>query len=79
MSDVVKNLLKYFPDLVILTDLKGNIIDLSQSVLDLYKIKEKKEFIGKKPHTMIFLTKKGRTAFEEYRKKMKQFFDDMSS
>jgi len=40
-------------------------------------IKIKKEFIGKKPHTMIFLTKKGRTAFEEYRKKMEQFFDDM--
>ena len=40
-------------------------------------IEIRKEFIGKKPHTMIFLTKKGRTAFEEYRKKMKQFFDDM--
>ena len=40
-------------------------------------IEIKKEFIGKKPHTMIFLTKKGRVAFEEYRKKMKQFFDDM--
>ena len=42
-------------------------------------IEIRKEFIGKKPHTMIFLTKKGRTAFEGYRKKMKQFFDDMSS
>ena len=42
-------------------------------------IEIKKEFIGKKPHTMIFLTEQGRVAFEEYRKKMKQFFDDMSS
>ncbi|MBU0497998.1 MAG: transcriptional regulator [Candidatus Thermoplasmatota archaeon] len=36
-----------------------------------------KEFIGKKPHTMLKLTEQGRQAFEEYRKKMKQFFDDM--
>ena len=38
-----------------------------------------KEFVGKKPHTMLKLTEKGRQAFEEYRKKMKQFFDDMPS
>ena len=37
-----------------------------------------KEFVGKKPHTMLRLTKKGRVAFEEYKKKMKQFFDDIS-
>ena len=36
-----------------------------------------KEFVGKKPHTMLRLTKKGRMAFEEYRMKMKQFFDDL--
>jgi len=35
-----------------------------------------KEFIGKKPHTMLKLTKKGRRAFDEYRKKMKQFFNE---
>jgi len=40
-------------------------------------IKIKKEFLGKKPHTMLFLTDKGRVAFEEYRKNMKQFFDDL--
>ena len=40
-------------------------------------IKIKKEFLGKKPHTMLFLTDKGRAAFEEYRKNMKQFFDDL--
>jgi len=37
-----------------------------------------KEFVGKKPHTMLRLTKKGRNAFENYKKKMKQFFDDLS-
>jgi DNA-binding MarR family transcriptional regulator len=38
-----------------------------------------KEFVGKKPHTMLKLTEKGRRAFDEYRKKMKQFFNDMPS
>jgi len=37
-----------------------------------------KEFVGKKPHTMLRLTKNGRIAFEEYKKKMKQFFDEIS-
>lgn len=39
-------------------------------------IKIIKEFIGKKPHTMLKLTEKGRIAFNEYRKKMKQFFNE---
>lgn len=36
-----------------------------------------KEFVGKKPHTMLVLTHKGRIAFKEYRKNMKQFFDTL--
>jgi DNA-binding transcriptional ArsR family regulator len=36
-----------------------------------------KEFVGKKPHTMLKLTEKGRIAFDEYRKKMKQFFNEL--
>lgn len=40
-------------------------------------VKIVKEFVGKKPHTLLVLTKKGRTAFEEYRKNMKQFFNDL--
>jgi DNA-binding MarR family transcriptional regulator len=31
-----------------------------------------KEFVGKKPHTMIHLTEKGRAAFSDYRKKMRK-------
>ena len=34
----------------------------------------KKEFVGKKPHTMLELTKKGREAFRIYQKNMKQVF-----
>jgi DNA-binding MarR family transcriptional regulator len=38
-----------------------------------------KEFVGKKPHTMLKLTEQGRQAFKEYQKKMKQFFIDIPS
>jgi DNA-binding transcriptional ArsR family regulator len=41
-------------------------------------IKIIKEFMGKKPHTMLKLTEKGRQAFEGYQKQMKQFFNDIS-
>jgi DNA-binding transcriptional ArsR family regulator len=36
-----------------------------------------KEFVGKKPHTMLKITEKGKRAFDEYRKQMKQFFNDI--
>ncbi len=37
-----------------------------------------KEFVGKKPHTMIRLTRSGRSAFDSYRKNMKKLFDGLS-
>lgn len=36
-----------------------------------------KEFIERKPHTALALTKKGRTAFREYRKKVKKFVEKL--
>jgi len=36
-----------------------------------------KEFVGKKPHTMLHLTKEGRAAFQAYRQSMKQVLDDL--
>jgi len=36
-----------------------------------------KEFIERKPHTALALTKKGRAAFKEYRKKVKQFVEKL--
>ena len=36
-----------------------------------------KEFIGKKPHTMLKLTDKGKQAFDKYRQQMKQFFNEL--
>ena len=39
-------------------------------------IEVSKEFIGKKPHTMLKLTEKGKEAFENYRNQMKHFFNE---
>jgi len=36
-----------------------------------------KEFLDKKPHTTLHLTDKGRTAFQEYRRSMKQVFEGL--
>jgi DNA-binding HxlR family transcriptional regulator len=36
-----------------------------------------KEFLERKPHTALALTKKGRIAFKEYRKKVKQFVEKL--
>jgi len=37
----------------------------------------KKGFKGKKPHTMIHLTKQGRAAFKDYKQNMQQVLDDL--
>lgn len=36
-----------------------------------------KQFKGKKPHTMIRLTDKGRAAFREYKQSMQKILDDL--
>jgi DNA-binding MarR family transcriptional regulator len=36
-----------------------------------------KEFIERKPHTALALTKKGRSAFKEYQKNLKQVFSNL--
>ncbi len=40
-------------------------------------INVKKEFLDRKPHTVLQLTNKGRTAFQEYRQSMKQLFKEL--
>ena len=40
-------------------------------------VKIKKEFVGKKPHTMLNLTKKGTIAFKTYKMQMKQMFEEL--
>jgi len=36
-----------------------------------------KEFVERKPHTMVKLTEEGRKAFDAYRRQMKALFDDL--
>ena len=36
-----------------------------------------KEFIERKPHTALTLTKKGRIAFKEYQQNLEQMFSDL--
>ena len=36
-----------------------------------------KEFVGKKPHTMLKLSEKGKQAFNNYKKQMKTFFNEL--
>jgi len=37
----------------------------------------KKEFLGKKPHTVVSLSNSGRVAFDGYRESMKQVLKDL--
>ena len=41
-------------------------------------IEVEKEFVGRKPRTMLRLTDEGRAAFREYVQSMKQVFDDLT-
>jgi DNA-binding transcriptional ArsR family regulator len=41
-------------------------------------VKVDKEFVGRKPHTMLRLSEEGRKAFDLYRKQMKQFMAGIS-
>lgn len=38
-----------------------------------------KEFLGKKPHTMLRIRDRGRAAFQGYRRNMKQALDELPS
>jgi DNA-binding MarR family transcriptional regulator len=41
-------------------------------------VKVTKDFVDKKPHTVLHLTETGRTAFNKYRESMTQMFDEVS-
>ena len=55
----------------------GNLSAHMSKLEDAGYIEIIKEFIGKKPHTMLKITDKGKCAFDEYRRQMKQFFEDL--
>jgi DNA-binding transcriptional ArsR family regulator len=55
----------------------GNLSSHMSKLEDAGYIDVKKEFVGKKPHTMLQLTASGRKAFREYQKNMKQMLEDL--
>jgi len=55
----------------------GNLSAHLSKLEDAGYVEVTKEFIERKPHTALTLTKKGRTAFKEYRKKVKQFVEKL--
>lgn len=55
----------------------GNISSHLRKLENAGYVKVEKEFIDKKPHTTLKLTEEGRAAFKEYRKNMKQMFEDL--
>ena len=55
----------------------GNLSSHLSKLEDARYIEVEKEFVGKKPHTMLHLTDEGRAAFQEYRQSMKQVLDEL--
>ena len=56
---------------------KGNLSSHMTKLETAGYIEVEKEFLNKKPHTMLRLTGEGRKAFDEYRRTMKQVLDDL--
>jgi DNA-binding transcriptional ArsR family regulator len=55
----------------------GNLSSHMSKLEDAGYVEVRKEFLDKKPHTILKLTPKGRDAFNEYRKAMNQVFKDL--
>ena len=55
----------------------GNLSSHLSKLEDAGYVEIEKEFVGKKPHTMLHLTDEGRAAFRGYRQSMKQVLDEM--
>ena len=55
----------------------GNLSSHMSKLEDASYLEVTKTFIGKKPHTVLKLTKEGRTAFERYRLAIDQVLKDL--
>ena len=55
----------------------GNLSSHMSKLEDAEYIEVRKEFLDKKPHTILKLTSKGRDAFKEYRDAIDQVFKDL--
>jgi len=56
---------------------RGNLSSHMSKLEGADYVRVQKEFVDKIPRTLFSLTDKGRKAFQEYRKSMKQVFDDL--
>ncbi len=56
----------------------GNLSSHMSKLEEAGYIEVEKEFVGRKPRTMLRLTDEGRAAFQEYVQSMKQVFDDLT-
>jgi DNA-binding transcriptional ArsR family regulator len=56
----------------------GNLSSHLSKLENANYVEIKKEFKGKKPHTMLRLTNKGRDSFKKYVESMKQVMDELS-
>lgn len=56
---------------------QGNVSGHLTKLEDAGYVEITKGFVGKRPQTMIALTKKGRKAFKNYVKSMRQVFDGL--
>jgi len=56
---------------------KGNLSSHMSKLEAAGYIEVEKEFVGKKPHTMLSLSDEGRKAFQVYRENMKKLLDDL--
>jgi len=55
----------------------GNLSTHLSKLEDAGYVEVTKEFIDRKPHTALALTKNGRAAFKEYRRKVRQFVEKL--
>jgi DNA-binding MarR family transcriptional regulator len=55
----------------------GNLSAHLSKLEDVGYVEVTKEFIERKPHTALALTKKGRAAFKEYHRNVKQFVEKL--
>jgi DNA-binding MarR family transcriptional regulator len=55
----------------------GNLSSHMSKLEEAGYIEVVKDFVKRRPHTMLRLTEAGRTAFREYRQTMKQILDDL--
>jgi DNA-binding MarR family transcriptional regulator len=56
---------------------QGNLSSHMNKLEEAGYLKIEKGYVGRKPHTMLSLTRKGRAAFRDYRKRVKATLDDL--